>query len=490
MNKAAINISPSLELKNPCVEFITSYLNELNAQRDIKEQIRKASMFILALLIEKNSDSVREPEKLLTVEIYESAGKIIIAFLNRGIPIYLNVSSGRRSDINFVSKFYEAMKNIDSLSVENLGREGQKITVATAIGSQSVKTMFKDEEFSVKKIHVKDEEIEIRELKKGEEYKLSRLFYSVYGYDYINEFVYYPEKIQTMIEQGKLISTVAVMKNGRILGHVGLVKWNDLPPVYEAALGLVDPLAKSRGLFAGIFQKTMETSSTIPMQYCFFDFVTNHDLSQKTISGYGTVDMALLIGCQTRTTQAKLKKLGIGADPEDMDRYTILFSIIPKTAHPFGKEIVLPESLGDTFEFLLRPLSVSWIPEPRFSMLEPQGDYALQYQPSQSAAIFDFFHPGRVSAEKILRDWSNLLKNGYRYAGVDVPVGKPGLGNLYDIFTDNGFFPAGFVPYKHSGKLAVRFQSIAPARVALDKIKLYSENAKKLLNIIKNYAQT
>ena len=92
----------------------------------------------------------------------------------------------------------------------------------------------------------------------GEEDALSRLFYMVYGYDYINEFVYYPEKIKAMIDSGELHSIVAVRPNGRLVGHVGLTRRKREPPVYEAGMGAVDPMLKSRGLFGRLFSKTME----------------------------------------------------------------------------------------------------------------------------------------------------------------------------------------------------------------------------------------
>ncbi|MEK7722432.1 MAG: hypothetical protein AAB359_08585, partial [Elusimicrobiota bacterium] len=335
-------------------------------------------------------------------------------------------------------------------------------------------------------ICVKDENIEIRALKAGsEEHKLSRLFHSVYGYNYINEFVYYPGRLGEMIKQGRLISVVAALPNGRLVGHVGLVKWSESPPVYEAALGLVDPLVKSKGLFGKIFRKTMEHAKKMPMQYCFFDFVTNHDFSQKLISKYGIRDMALFVGCQTRATQARLEKLGIGRDPADMDRYTILFSIIPGVERPFGRNIKLPLNLGESLEFLLKPLNLAWLPEPRFSTLPSGGGYESKCQPLQDAVYYDLASPGSTALEEILTGWRELLRNGYQYAAVDIPLGNPGLGNAHNLLAANGFFIAGLVPYRYSDKLAFRFQAVAPSRIALDKIKVASENSRRLLEIIK-----
>ena len=127
----------------------------------------------------------------------------------------------------------------------------------------------------------------MRGLAPGEEDALSRLFYLVYGYDYINEFVYYPEKIKAMIEAGDLLPIVAARPNGRLVGHVGLVRRHREPAVYEAAMGAVDPMVKSRGLFGQLFAKTMEVVRQTPMQYCFSDCVTNHAFSQRHVAKFG-----------------------------------------------------------------------------------------------------------------------------------------------------------------------------------------------------------
>ena len=482
MSRATITMSASAELTAPAADFIFSYMGELNAAEKQKELVRAAALYILSLLSGRNTGR-SGLERPIEIEVSDAEGKITVSFLNHGTPVYLNAAPGRASDADFTARFREAMTGMDSVTVENLGRAGQKIRIETAIGEKARR----DRLSAGAPAHEEDQGaaggVEVRELRPGEEFKLSRLFYSVYEYNYINEAVYYPEKLRALIDAGRLISMVGVSRGGRILGHVGLVKCGETPPVYEAALGLVDPGVKSKGLFGKIFHATMERAAALPMQYCVFDFVTNHDLSQTLISRYGTADMALLVGCQTKATQASLTKLGIGADPEDMDRYTILFSIIPRVAHPFGSEIVLPESIGGEFGFLLKPLALEWSPEPRFSMLPPAGDYSFQYQPGQSAVLFDLFDPGRAAAARLLGEWADLLKNGCRYAAVDAPVGQPGLGQLFDLLTGHGFSVAGFMPYKYSDRLAVRFQASAPARLALDKIKVASDSARKLLEL-------
>jgi hypothetical protein len=250
-------------------------------------------------------------------------------------------------------------------------------------------------------------------------------------------------------------------------------------------MGAVDPAVKSRGLFGALFKKTMEKVCEIPMQYCLLDFVTNHEYSQRHVSKYGTCELALFAGCQSQETQARLKRLGLGLDPEGMDRYSLLVSVIPRVPHPFGEETSLPESLGEPYGFLLKPLGLSWSPCPRFEVLPPRGRYQASLQPGQSAVIFDLCEPGREAAEAILEEWRNLMLGGFNYAAIEVPLDVPGIGALYDLVSAHGFFAAGFVPYQLSDRLGFRFQALGPKKVAFEKIKVATEPARRLLKLVR-----
>jgi hypothetical protein len=232
----------------------------------------------------------------------------------------------------------------------------------------------------------------------------------------------------------------------------------------------------------------MERARELPTQYTFFDFVTNHDHSQRLVAKYGPADLALFVGCQSKATQARLEKLGMGVDPRDTDRYSLLFSIIPQVPHPFGRQIRLPNNLGELLGFLLQPINVSWVPTSRFEVLAEDGEYQTHFQPAQNAVIFDLVRPGRQAAERLLTQWRHLLRTQYEYAAVEIAVDQPGVGHLYDLLAEHGFFVSGFVPYHHSDRLALRFQALGPTKVSFDEIKVFTPTAKRLLEIVRaNY---
>lgn len=475
---AHLNILPELLFIEPALSFVLSYAQKVGVDEERVQHIYNAIKPAVLMVIENHQAA--SSSEFVTISISESNGRLIVKVLNKGVPILPGYAA---KFVPHLAKSGKIQDIIDKFSVENLGREGQAVTFEIKLGKREFSH---DLVPSSHKIEIKDQDIVIRTLNDGEEGSLSQLFYFVYGYNYINEFVYYPEKIKKMIQDAKLISVVGASPNGRLLGHVGLIQWNSDPPVYEPCLGVTDPTVKARGLFRKIFQKAMEKLNNLPMQYCFFDFVTNHDYSQRLISRYGTCDMALFIGCQTSKTQAKLEKLGIGKDPVMTDRYTILYSVIHGVKYPFGKEVLLPNNLGEVFGFLLKPLNAEWVPASRFSALSHDGSYQVYLDPVQNAVVFDCVEPGIKALKELTSDWRQLMKDGYQYAAVEVSLEKPGMGQLHDMLAEEGFFASGFVPYHKSDKLGFRFQALAPTKVDFSEIKVYSKTAKKLLELIKN----
>ncbi|MBI5209767.1 MAG: hypothetical protein HY927_07345 [Elusimicrobia bacterium] len=478
--KTRLEIPPDEGLLGPAVDFVVSFAMRFEFPEPRQEKLRGALLAALSMVMENNKGG--KSDQPVSMEVAESDGKLLVRILNRGVPILLGSSDGG-PQMPCVAKFRQASRHADRISMENLGRKGQAVALEFKLGvspaARSASAADDAPEIP------EDESMTLRGLAAGEEQALSRLFYLVYGYDYIHESVYYPEKLKSMIQGGDLISVVATRPNGRIVGHVGLVRRSAKPPVYEAAMGVVDPAIKSRGLFGRIFAKTMEKVRSTPMQYCLFDFVTNHDLSQRHIARYGYRELALFTGCQTYKTQARLAHLGLGPDPEGMNRYSILLAIIPTVPHPFGRKVTLPENIGEPLGFLLPPLGLEWTPASRFQPLPAAGRYNTRLEPAQSAVHFDLVEAGGRAIEGIARDWSDLMANGYQYAAVETAADLPALGAVCDSLSGHGFFAAGFVPYHPPDRLGVRLQAVGPANLAFDKIKVATEPSRRLLDLVR-----
>ncbi len=479
MASTKLEIEPNANLIEPTLSFIDKFAEKAGITDPKRAELCSASALAIKMVLRNHAQ--HGSEKPIGIEVKEREGNLSVEVLNRSLPLFPSsldaTAEGRQ--------FHEVSRLLDRFSIENLGRQGQTFVLGLRLGDEAYRRSMGDVKESVVSASTQADLV-FRELQPGEESKLSQLFFSVYGYRYISEFVYYPEKIKQLLQERKLFSMVA-QSDGRLVGHVGLMKWGDRPPVYEPCLGVVDSNVKSRGVFGRLFEQIMRIVGELPMQYCFFDFVTNHDLSQRLVHKYDVKDLAIFVGCQSNETQARLEKLGLGEDPVDMYRYTLLYSILPRVSRPFGEELLLPNNLAEPLDFVLKSLGLTWSPTPRFEKVPSEGAFETHFQTAQKAVLFDLHSPGRAATDRILAQWQECLRNGYQYAAVEVPLSASGVGHVFDMLAAHGFFIAGFVPYHRSDQLGFRFQAIGPTKVAWDKMKIFSEQGKRLLSLVQTH---
>ena len=472
-----LEVPPRIAFVDLVTDFVRTSTNTFRLG-DTKEAALTRSARTAIEAVIREAGNRRDPATL-SIKVQPWPTRVCVAIHNRGTPVFV-----RDEDLEH-ARTHLLQHGIDDVELQNLGRDGQLITLS-ALRELDVPRSLRD----VSLLQLPDSDIEIRPLGPGEEYELSRLFHSVYGYDYINEFVYFPEKLRSMVDEGQLVCMVAVSHGAdgkRLISHTGMQRLSSEPLVYDGGFGgITDPKVKSRGTFGRVFQAVMDWTANTPTRYQEFHIVTNHDFTQRRCAVYGVHETALFVGAQSRETQAKLERLGIGADPEDMDRYSVFKGVLPRCESPFGKEIHLPEALGEMLGFLLPRLGLTWLPAPRFDQLPQGGDVIATFEETQSSVHFDFVKTGREALQRIIHDWSLHLRNGYEYAAVDIPVKNRGLSQIYEALASHGFFVGGFVPFHHGEELAIRFQTVGPTKVAFHKIRAYSENAQRLLRVIQS----
>lgn len=454
-----LSLAPEPGAVGPSLDFVERYAEAHGVGAGVLPGLRRDLSRVLGRVVARNKGELRPAE--VTLRLTPEAETLSLELVSRGRPL-------DRAELP------------DGVSFRNLGRGGQSVVFEIPAAS--------GRDVGAEPAPVEGAAPELRELRAGEEGALSELFYRVYGYRYINEYVYFPEQLRARLEDGRLRSLVAVDPSGACVAHVGMVRLGERPPVYEAALGVVDPRHKSSGLFSRVFQEVMGLMERTPMSYAVYDFVTNHAFSQRLVAKYGYCDLALFLGSQVAETQARLSELGLGEDPKAMDRYSVLLGVGPRTGQPFGRDLQLPINLGEAFGFLLKPIGLAWAPTPRFSPLPEGGEFAVARQDEQRALIVDFPSPGRQALARLIADWRQAYREGMQYCAVDVPLDGPGVGQLSDLLAKEGFFPAGFVPYgpyRFGDRLGFRFQYLAPVQVDFGAIQLHTEGAKRLLEVVR-----
>lgn len=128
-----------------------------------------------------------------------------------------------------------------------------------------------------------------------ESISLARLVYRSYGYSYVYEDIYYPERIRANHEQHVLRSWVAVAESGRIAGHVALMRaWAESPAV-EWGIAVTDPAWRGQGLMKKLLAQVIDDARGNQTQVLFAHAVTAHPYTQKTALNFGFAFTALLL---------------------------------------------------------------------------------------------------------------------------------------------------------------------------------------------------
>jgi hypothetical protein len=195
--------------------------------------------------------------------------------------------------------------------------------------------------------------------------------------------------------------------------------------------------------------------------------------------------MCIHLGSQQGETQARLARLGMGQDDPNMNRYSLLVGVGSYRPQPFGANVWLPTNLGEACGFLLSPFGMNWTPAPRFYPLQKEGAYKIKINHEQASAVFDFYEPGIVSLKNIVEEHKRLLRDGVQYVAVEMPLDRPGIGQVFDSLSQHGFFISGFVPYNFSNRLGFRFQFLLPTKVSFEGLRFFKGESRHLMEIVK-----
>ena len=136
----------------------------------------------------------------------------------------------------------------------------------------------------------------IRRLVPGDAQALAELAYDTYGYSYLYEDIYYPERFVALNETGEVISIVAVTGEGKLVGHTSLYRNPALPGIAEVAMAMVHPDYRAHHLLGKIMVKCNETAKEMGITALFAQAVTSHPWSQRAIINFGLLPVGLLIG--------------------------------------------------------------------------------------------------------------------------------------------------------------------------------------------------
>jgi Histidine kinase-like ATPase domain len=281
------------------------------------------------------------------------------------------------------------------------------------------------------------QEYTVRRMRPGEAGQVSQLMYRTYGNTYLNEDVYYPDRVAAQNARGILMSYVAVGADGAVAGHYALER--DQPgPVVEGGQAVVDPAHRGRGLLHRMTDASLDEARRLELAGWYFDAVCIHTLTQKSNSARGGKLTALDLA-----RGPKSQSVGAVAQPQRVSALTYFYWL----QAPSARTVYVPQRHRGIVTEIYRRLEC---PFEFGADAAPTGHGTLATRFDRRSASAD------LSVEAIGADTVQLVRQARRelverahaeVVYVELPITDPAAGIVAAELERDGFGFLGIGPH-------------------------------------------
>lgn len=281
----------------------------------------------------------------------------------------------------------------------------------------------------------------------GEEFaiQIARLVFRGYGWSYVYEDVYYPERLAAHFRSGAMKSWGAVTTSGQLVGHLALVRESPDAGALEWCIAVVDPRWRGLGLMERMLQAAMDHADTCPEPILCAHAVTAHPYTQKTCLKFGFQPVALLLGYAPATMQFR------GIRPELSQRESTF--LCARCTHPLPDQtLYLPPRHAPAIQRLLDALGAR-PPDDRLIVTDTPPDlsgrvteYASVTAHCINVAKIQIESTGGDVAAILARERRRLCGERVDVIYLTLDLADPGAPLAIRAAGQCGFFLAGLTP--------------------------------------------
>jgi len=424
---------------------------------------------------------INEPDAYFDIIVERRNGRFIIGIEDKGLPFDFDSEEkdGTKGFGFTIMEYYT-----DEIKFINLGQNGKRIELIKKLPDQRRENDFKEELSKTKNDIQRDIlnlSVEIRLMRPDEYFKLERLVYRTYGYTYFG-FAYCQESIREMIENGMLISTIAVTSEDEFIGHAAVEKPYKDSEVAELCMLMVNPLFRDRHLGGDITRKAIIYAKQHGLLGLYSEAVTIHGYSQKAVIDTGGKETGIMLGYLNKELSFKKIKEEQGARQSAVLFYTRL------NPEP-ERSVFLPREHSNIIKRIYdyggikRLYKKSDIPELKF---EKQTVIDVSIRQDNSVAHLDIISYGSDIEKALEIHLRELRLHKIDVVYLNVPLSDPAAQHFNKSVESLGFIFCGVVPEYREGDI-LRYQYLNNVELNPDSTVIVSDFGKELFDYIIKY---
>jgi anti-sigma regulatory factor (Ser/Thr protein kinase) len=235
-------------------------------------------------------------EGSVELTVRDEHGKLVFLVRDFGLPQdaaaleqHLHDSSVTPADK--IALHWPGAEVVDEFHWLGFGREGKAIQLVKWLHDDHIAEGASAEDPNLKPFTdeaplAPPQEYTIRRMRPEEAIQVSQLIYRAYGNSYLNDDVYYPDRVAALNAKNINLSFVAVGADGRLAGHYALER-DEPGPIAEGGQAVVDPGHRGRGLLDRMKDAALDEARRMELVGVFADAVTAHTRTQQSDLKHG-----------------------------------------------------------------------------------------------------------------------------------------------------------------------------------------------------------
>jgi hypothetical protein len=473
---ARITISADAGFLPSVIEFVKQITLRLGL--DGAEHVDRAVELVCRNVIEHAFGP--EEEGSLDVEVLRRPGLVVVAVEDQGLPFdYKRLQDGEDRSVLEILR-----RSFDETRFVNLGRRGNRVELLKHLPLTDVRDHLSEDEHhrtvEATAAH-EDVPLEIRMMHPEESFELSRCVYRSYGYSYDWDYIYYPDRIRELQEQGLMISCVAVTPEGEFVGHLAITVERPGSPVGEAGQAVVDPRFRGHHLFPKMKTFMAQWADGAGMYGLYSEATAVHPYSQRGNLHLGARETGFLLGYIPASVSYKQ----IGDERADRRGSVALFYM--RVRDEPEREIYPPlpylEEVRRVVEHNGLRRVIGEVSDPT---LQPSR-MSVEVRQDHNLAFLRVEEPGADLEELVLGHVRDLSLHRVDCIYVDLPLSHPATPIAAAGLNDLGVFFGGIIPEAHSGGGdMLRLQYLNNVEIEAGDVSTASDFGEELLGLIFN----
>jgi serine/threonine-protein kinase RsbW len=327
--------------------------------------------------------------------------------------------------------------------------------------------------------------ITVRFLEAHESEVLVDLISEAYGDSYDAEWVYQPDAIAERIERNTLRSAVGQLADGTILGHMALMKENNVDQVMHAGVAVVRDAARGHHLFERLKRFAAEWAAEAGYLGLFSEATAAHPYSQKANIALGAHETGFLLGWIPASVRNSAQTNAPTSSDQHRQSVALFYlklndgptrpMFVPDQYQNITHNILTTSGLHGHIEIAGDTQQIAEFTE---YLLEPKDDHNL--------TIIHVTEVGADLADVIEELRKQEIHGNTRDAVyLDLPLDQPATQTVFnEHHTEINFFFAGIFPNTHRKGDVLRLQSFANIDLHIADIELASDHGREILNFV------